>query len=362
MKKIYIAVIIIFCYSAGRAQVLLNNAKQVDNVLYDVLDKNTGQFFSFIKVDKYLDGTKMNLSKCDDVIYIQYKNEYYKRNYDAGINIRWFGCNESTGNNQVIINKVLATYKNAYIPEGEYKFSETIIVPENASLTGYGKTAVLKFVSKKPADALSVNRASTLKGFKLDCSETDMDVSAAILVTSWNMVESDLGELKIQELIIRGNYPRLQGVGIKLTIQADQSKKLAVINFCKFYDIDIYGFRDGIFCSLEYAGGSNISYINANIFENLIIHKCLRPLRLINNANENDVVSGKSAIAFNCFENIIIQHAVGNYAAIALDGASYNKIGVQIMDWTGNNIESTAKSKFNAINFLPSGESSNKKN
>lgn len=361
MKKVSTAIIVFLCCCC-RAQVSVTNAKQAGNILYDILDKNTGQLFSFTKVDKYPDGTTMDLSKCDDVIYIQYKNEFFKRSYDGGINIRWFGCNESAANNQVIINKILATYKNAYIPEGVFKFSETIVVPENASLTGYGKTAVLKLLSKKPTDGISLFRAGVLKGFKLDCTETDMDVSAAVLVNAWNTVESLLGETRIQEVIITGNYPQLQGVAIKLAIQNKIIQDYSVISFCKFYDIDIYGFRDGIFCSLEYVKGKNISYINANIFDNIIIHQCLRPVRLINTADENDVVSGKSSIASNSFANIFIQHAVGNYAAFALDGASYNKIEGQIIDWTGSNTESTTKSKFNAINFSTSSESTGIKN
>lgn len=357
MKKIFITSIIIFNCFISRSQVSVNNAKQIANILYDVLDKNTGQFFSFTKVDKYLDGTKMDLSKCDDVIYIQHKNEYFKRNYDGGVNIRWFGCNESIPNNQVIINKVLAKYKNAFIPEGEYKFSKTIYVPENSQLCGYGKTAVLKFLSKKPEDAVSVDRAGTLKGFKLDCSGTDMDVSAAVLVNGWNTVESTLGETRIQDIIITGNYPQLQGVALKLAIQTDKTRDYSVISFCKFYDIDIYGFRDGIFCSLEYVKGKNISYINANIFENIFIHKCLRPVRLINMADEADVVSGKSSIASNNFENIFIQHAVGDYPAIVTDGAIYNKVNAQIIDWTGFYAENSSRSKANVFNFLPADPS-----
>jgi hypothetical protein len=357
MRNILVVAALFLCSYHCVGQVSVVGAKRINNVLYNVLDKNTGQLFTFTKVDKYSDDSKMDPSKCDDVIFIKYNTEYFKRNYEGAVNIRWFGCNEFINDNQVIINKILAKYKNAFIPAGQYKFSETIIVPENAGLFGSGKAAVLKFVSKKPTDGISLYRGGTLKGFKLDCTETDMDVSAAILVNAWNDVASHLGELRIQDIIISGNYPQLQGVAIKLAIQPKKNQDYSVINFCKFYDIDIYGFRDGIFCSLEYAKGKNISYINANIFENIIIHKCLRPLRLINSADETDVVSGKSTIAFNSFENIIIQHAVGDYPAIAADGASYNKINAQIIDWTGYNAESSHKSKSNIINFLPADPS-----
>jgi hypothetical protein len=48
---------------------------------------------------------------------------------------------------------------------------------------------------------------------------------------------------------------------------------------------------------------------------------------------------------------------VGDYPAIAADGASYNKINAQIIDWTGYNAESSHKSKSNIINFLPADPS-----
>jgi len=334
-------------------QVSLTAVSRIENTLYNILDKNSGQIFSFSKVDKYYDGSEMDVSKCDDIIYLKYKNEYFKRNFEGGLNIRWFGCNELLSDNQTIINNVLARYKTAFIPEGEFKFSATIVVPENSRLYGTGKSSVLKLISKRPFDAISVHRWVSLKSFKLDCSLTDMDVSAAILINAWNTVESIMGEIKFQDLIIMGNYPQLQGVALKLYIKTDNLQNYSVISFCKFYDLDIHGFRDGIFCNLEYQKGRNISYINANIFDNIFINKCLRPIRLINTADENDVVSGKSAIAFNIFRNIFIQHVVGDYPAIFMDGASYNEINSQVLDWIGNNVETNTKSRGNVISCLP---------
>lgn len=81
----------------------------------------------------------------------------------------------------------------------------------------------------------------------------------------------------------------------------------------------------------------------------------------LNNAENEDIASGKSSIASNFFENIIIQHAVGNYPAIFIDGGIFNKINAQIIDWTGYHCESTRKSKSNVISFLPADASKIKK-
>ncbi|MES2893443.1 MAG: hypothetical protein V4725_15570 [Bacteroidota bacterium] len=348
--------LIIYFYSAycANAQVSVVDARRIENTLYNVLDKNVGQMFSFAKVTTYLDGSKMDKSKCDNIIYLEYKDEYFKRSHEGGLNIRWFGCNETRLDNQLIINQVLARYKTAYIPAGIFKFSGTITVPENAQLFGAGYTSQLQLISKSPVNAISLFRRGSLEQFKLDCSASDMDLSAGILVNSWADVQSRTGESRVQHVQIVGNYPQLQGVGIKLEVTRAGSEDYSVIAFCKFLDIDIYGFRDGIFCDVQYRKGKNISYINANIFENIILHRCLRPLRLVNMAENADIVSGKSAIASNYFRNLVIQHVVGNYPAIFVDGGIFNDISAHVIDWTGNHVESTTTSSNNSFQILPS--------
>ena len=341
------------CPEITVAQVSLANAKRAENTLYNVLDKNVGQMFSFIKVDKYLDRSKMDKSKCDNIIYLAYGTEFFKRVFEGGLDIRWFGCTETSTDNHAIISQVLARYRTAYIPRGVFPTYGTITVPESAQLYGAGNSSILKLVSKSPLTGINVYRWGSLQDFKLDCSSTDMDVSPAILVRSWDQVHSNTGESTFRNLEIVGNYPQLQGVGIKLEIKPDRPTDYSVIFFCKFYNIDIYGFRDGIFLDLQYQRGKNISFINANIFENIIIHRCLRPLRLINTADATDVISGKSNIDSNYFKQIIIQHVVGDFPAIYMDGAGYNDVSAQISDWTGNHVEATSKSVNNSFNILP---------
>ena len=353
MKNLFIIATYCFFSFNTAAQVSLAVVKKIDNTLYDILDTNTGEMVSFTKTDNYTDSSRMDQSKCDNVIFLKYNNDYYKRNYSGQPNIKWFGCSESISNNETIINKVLKNYKGAFIPAGQFIFSSTITVPQNAVLIGVGKNAVLKLVSRSPTIGISINRGSSLSNFKIDCSATDMDESPALLVNAWNDVGSSLDELTIQNISIAGNYPQLQGAALRLAIRADNTADYSVIVFCKFYNIDIYGFRNGIDCMVDYAKGKNISYINANIFENIIIHRCLRPVRLINNASDADIISGKAAIASNIFTNIIVQHVTGNYPVFFMDGAVFNKINGQIIDWKGNYAECTGRSRSNTFDLLP---------
>ncbi|MBB6271532.1 hypothetical protein HDF26_001959 [Pedobacter cryoconitis] len=357
MIKNILTVFLIICSNYSFSQVSATSAKRINNILYNVLDKTVGQMFTFKKVSNYIDGSAMNDSKCDHIIFIKYKTEYFKREYGNKLDIRWFGCDELKNDNQIRINKVLATYSTAYIPEGIFKISATIVVPEKAELYGEGNKSVIKLMSVRPVDALSVYRWVTLRNFKLDCSKTDMDLSAAILVNPWNGIASTAGELRIKELVITGNYPQLQGVGIKLKIESDKKYPYQIIAFSKFYDIDIYGFRDGISCELNYNNSNNISFINANVFDNIIIHNCLRPVRIINNANEDQIAAGKSSISSNFFKNFIVQHVVGEYPAFYIDGGIYNDISGQIVDWTGSYIETSKNSQKNTIKFTPDNPS-----
>jgi hypothetical protein len=336
-----------------QGQTNLTKSKRIDRTIYNILDTNSGQLFSFDKVERYLDGTVMDDSKCDYVIYIKVKDEYFKRNYSGGLDIRWFGCNDSRPDNQIALNQILLKYKSAYIPAGVYNISEPINVPAGSVLHGEGKSSVIKLVSLKPVDALRIHRGVHLRSFKIDCSKTNMNLSSAILVNAWEEVQSIAGELKLQDLILVGNYPHLQGVGLKLQITQDSTKKYSLIAFCKFLDMDIYGFRDGIFCDLEYNKGDKISFINANIFDNIIIYNCLRPVRLINSASKSDIISGKSTISFNYFRSIVIQHAVGEYPAFSIDGAAHNKYESQIIDWRGQHVEQTKKSSDNIFETIP---------
>lgn len=352
MKNYLFFIFIILCSINTNGQVLTSKALRMQNTIYIVLDVNVDEFYTFRKIDKYYNGTKIDDSKCDNIICIKYKGEYFKRNYDKDIDIRWFGCNEVRIDNQVIINNILEKYGTTYITAGVLEISGTINVAEKASVRGIGIESFIKLVSKGPTDGLSIFRQAALKNFKLDCTETELNLNAAIIVNTWNNVESKAGELTIGDVVLVGNYPKLQGVGLKLKIKPT-TDRYALIAFVKFRNIDIYGFRDGVFCDLEYGGGKNISFLNANIFSNIILYYCLRPVRLINTAKATDMISSKATISNNIFSNVIIQHAVGDYPVFYIDGGTAHDINVQIIDWKGLYLQETPKYTSNKLDALP---------
>lgn len=62
------------------------------NTLYNILDQYTKESVTYDKVTLYKDGSAMDDSKTDGVIYRKYGTEYFKRNIDSSINVKWFGA------------------------------------------------------------------------------------------------------------------------------------------------------------------------------------------------------------------------------------------------------------------------------
>lgn len=55
-------------------------------------DKNTGVPVNYRKTTVYEDGSPMDISKTDGVIYRKLGNDYYKRQFEGAVNVKWFGA------------------------------------------------------------------------------------------------------------------------------------------------------------------------------------------------------------------------------------------------------------------------------
>lgn len=62
------------------------------DVLYGVIDQETGEWFNFKKVITWIDGTTMNSLLVDSVIYIEVDGEFFKRSFSGPVNPFWFGA------------------------------------------------------------------------------------------------------------------------------------------------------------------------------------------------------------------------------------------------------------------------------
>jgi len=160
--------------------------KKISDTLYDVLDTQTGENVTYRKVTKYADGTTMSSSKADGVIYRKIENEYFKRNYDGAINVKWFGAvgdgiTDDSSAIQNALNSILPNnietpvgggpesrrFGTVYIPDGIYRVDASLMVSDGRALE-LSAGAILKRMSAHSAATTPVVQVignySSLKG------------------------------------------------------------------------------------------------------------------------------------------------------------------------------------------------------
>lgn len=65
------------------------------DILYSIVDSFTGEWITYKKVLTWLDGTTMNSTLCDKIIYVEtpaYPGEFFRREYSGPADVRWFGA------------------------------------------------------------------------------------------------------------------------------------------------------------------------------------------------------------------------------------------------------------------------------
>ena len=100
------------------------------------VDINTGEDVNYREATTWYDGSPMDDTKVDGVIFIKKNNKYYKRCYDYQINVKWFGAKGDgiTDDTQAIQNALNACYgSELYFPpsSGAYVVSDTLFIKAN---------------------------------------------------------------------------------------------------------------------------------------------------------------------------------------------------------------------------------------
>lgn len=97
--------------------------KKIGDTSYNVLDVRTKQYVTYDKVTTYSDGTPMDDSKLDPVIYLKQGDEYIKRNTPNNtIDLRSFGLDSTSTDNSAALSWALNLYDafDIIMPEGEF--------------------------------------------------------------------------------------------------------------------------------------------------------------------------------------------------------------------------------------------------
>lgn len=105
------------------------------------VDQFTGESVNYRETTTWYDGSTMDDSKVDGVIYIKRNNKFYKRAGFNGqeINILHLGAkSEPNFDNTAILQIAVDNYKNVFIPEGVFEFTRFKITKEGVRLYGLG--------------------------------------------------------------------------------------------------------------------------------------------------------------------------------------------------------------------------------
>lgn len=109
-----------------------------------LIDSYTGENVNYEEVTAWHDGTAMDDSKVDNVIYRKAGGKYYKRIFEEAVNVRWFGAGFGAADDRPTIQKALDTGFDVFFPNGDYKISDQIEIRRpKQRLIGSGNTRLL---------------------------------------------------------------------------------------------------------------------------------------------------------------------------------------------------------------------------
>ena len=118
---------------------------KIGNYWTNGLDSNTGESVNYEEVAEWYDGTPMDDSKVDGVIYRKLPassgGSYVKRVYSGYADLSWFGVADGDDISNTL-NSATQIAPNLTIPSGEYVLSTSVTLPYNASIKGVGRVTI----------------------------------------------------------------------------------------------------------------------------------------------------------------------------------------------------------------------------
>lgn len=132
-----------------------NNVSETEAVdIIQRVDQNTGENVNYREVTSFADGSAMNDSKVDGVIYIKKSDKYYKRQYEKYVNIDWFspakdGVTDDAPKFQEAVNYLKSIGGGTLlIPAGNYAISHVDLIGKEYSNIHFEGERGVKFFQK----------------------------------------------------------------------------------------------------------------------------------------------------------------------------------------------------------------------
>lgn len=110
------------------------------NNLYNILDKYTGEYFTYTKTTVNYSGAAITDADVDGVLWIKWGTEYFKRNWTGFINAKWFGATgDGVTNDAPFIQTCLNSARKygVFFPKGIYRFTTSVTLPSASSAGGH---------------------------------------------------------------------------------------------------------------------------------------------------------------------------------------------------------------------------------
>ncbi len=132
-------------------------ALKANKTLYNTLDSKSNEWVTFNEATVWTDGTAMDDTKCDGVLFKKGPDGiYYRRNYSRWASVKWWGAKgDGVTNDTVAIDNAIQTikatgYGTLYFPRGKY-LVDKVTLRHRVSIQGDGINSTV-FIPTLQAD------------------------------------------------------------------------------------------------------------------------------------------------------------------------------------------------------------------
>lgn len=274
-------------------------AIRVGNMWTNIISALTGENINFQVITKWFDGTDMDDTKLDGVIYRKRGDEYLKMAYTQPINIRWFGAKGDGVSDdwqpiQSAINYLFNTGGGElFIPKGTYYLSQRLqtkniaqVVGNTAigiKITGEGRESIL---TRNDVDVADYTSGTTLCNNSVLAIHGPNNAIDNICIKNAR-VGIYFGQDTRDEVIrSASNYNNIKNIYIESVGTGILFKPGYGCYYNTFSDIHIGRCNIGIHLGTSYFSGLVTSVPNRNVFRKVVVHWATIGL-LIHNGDTN---------------------------------------------------------------------------
>ena len=166
--------------------------QRITDTLYGLINSFTGEWHTYSKVTKWLDGSNMIDAKCDGTIFRKKGQEYFKLNWTGPVKVTWFGAKgDGVTDDSVAVQKAINAFKTDWgsgqggggqtilFPEGTFLLKD-IKVPAGISLISYqlARDNFVSFVPSKIKPALGATYVFEFEDTAKNCEMIGIYIDA----------------------------------------------------------------------------------------------------------------------------------------------------------------------------------------